>query len=61
MFKTYESVNTNHKVFTANGGVLMVAGKGTIDFNKVILKDVLHVPDLKANLPSLTQLVIDTG
>ena len=61
MFKTYESVNTNHKVFTAKGGVLMVAGKGTIIFNKVILKDVLHVPDLKANLLSLTQLVIDTG
>ena len=60
MFKTYELVNTNHRVFTANGGVLMVAGKGTIDFKKVILKDVLYVPDLKANLLSLTQLVIDT-
>ena len=57
MFKTYEPVNTNHKVFTTNGGV----GKGTIDFNKVILKDVLYVPDLKANLLSLTQVVIDTA
>ena len=57
MFKTYEPVNTNHKVFTTNGGV----GKGTIDFNKVILKDVLYVTDLKANLLSLTQVVIDTA
>ena len=39
----------------------MVAGKGTIDFKKFILKDVLYVPDLKANLLSLTQLVIDIG
>ena len=37
----------------------MVAGKGTIDFKKVIQKDVLYVPDLKANLLSMTQLVIE--
>ena len=61
MFKTYELVNTNHRVFTANGGVLMVVGKGTIDFKKVILKDLLYMCDLKANLLSLTQLVIDIG
>ena len=60
MFKTCELVNINHRVFTADGGVLMVAGKGPIDFKKLILKDVLYVPDLKANLLSLTQLVIDT-
>ena len=61
IFQTYTQVDKNHRVFTTNGGVLMVGGKGTIILKGITLKNVLHVPDLKANLMSLAQLVIDTG
>ena len=60
LFKSYESVTNDHKVFTANGGCLEIAGKGTIEINGIILRNALHVPALKANLSSLLQLVIDT-
>ena len=39
----------------------MVGGKGTINLKGITLKNIIHVPDLKANLLSLAQLVIDTG
>ncbi|XP_078427688.1 DENN (AEX-3) domain-containing protein isoform X1 [Wolffia australiana] len=61
LFQSYDSVSSNHKVFTANDGILRVEGRGTVFIKGVILKDVLHVPELKANLLSLTQLVVDTG
>ena len=38
----------------------MVGGKGTINLKGITLKSGLHVPDLKANLLSLIQLVIYT-
>ena len=44
LFKSYESVTNDHKVFTANGGCLEIAGKGT---NGTILRNALHVPALK--------------
>ena len=61
LFKSYESVTNDHKVFTANGGCLEIARKCTIEINRTILRNALHVPALKANLLSLLQLVIDTG
>ena len=61
VFQTYTPVDKNHRVFIANGGALMVGGKGTIKIKGITLKNVLHVPDLKTNLLSLAQLVTDTG
>ena len=61
LFTTYELVTDGHQVRTANGGILEVAGKGTINLKGIVFSNVLHVPGLKANLLSLLQLVIDTG
>ena len=61
LFKSYDTVTNDHKVFTANGRCLEIAGKGTIEINGTILRNALHVLALKANLLSLLQLVIDTG
>ena len=60
-FEEYKMINDSHLVFTANGGILKVAGIGKIRIKEVLLQDVLHVPRLKANLLSLQRLVDDTG
>ena len=61
LFKSYELVTNGHQVFTTNGGILEIAGKGIIEIKGTVLRNILHVPGLKANLLSLLQLVIDTG
>ena len=61
LFKSYEPVTKGHRVFIANGGILEIAGKGIIEIKGTVLRNVLHVPALKANLLSLLLLVIDTG
>ena len=60
-FEEYKMINDSHLVFTANGGILKVAGIGKIRIKEVLLQNVLHVPRLKANLLSLQRLVDDTG
>ena len=60
-FEEYKMINDSHLVFTANGGILKVAGIGKIRIKEVLLQNVLHVPGLKANLLSLQRLVDDTG
>ena len=60
-FEEYKMINDSHLVFTANGGILKVAGIGKIRIKEVLLQDVLHIPGLKANLLSVQRLVDDTG
>ena len=61
LFKSYEPVTNGHQVFTANGGILVITRKGIIKIKGIVLRNVLHVLALKANLLSLLQLVIDIG
>ena len=61
LFTTYELVTDGHRVLSANGRILEVAGKGTVNLKGIIFSNVLHLPGLKANLLCLIQLVINTG
>ena len=61
LFEDYIVLKDSHLVFTANGGILKVAGMGNIQIKGVLLRRVLHVPGLKTNLLSLQRLIDDTG
>ena len=61
LFEDYRVLKDSHLVFTANGGILKVAGMGNIQIKGVLLRRVLHVPRLKTNLLSLQRLIDDTG
>jgi transposase InsO family protein len=59
-----------HNVGTANGGRLQVEGKGTIEFEvttdndetlKIVLRNVLYIPELKENLLSVLSASEQTG
>ena len=59
-FKEYISCPRRKKVFTARGEVLLLARIGTIKFRDLgFMKNVLHVPNLKAQLISSQRLVKD--
>ena len=59
-FKEYISCPGRKKVFTAGGEVLPVAGIGTVKFRDMgFMKNVLHVPNLKAQLISPQRLAKD--
>ena len=59
-FKENVSCPGRKRVFTAGGEVLLVAGIGTVKFRDLgFMKNVLHVPNLKAQLISPQRLVKD--
>ena len=53
LFKSYEPITNDHRVFTADGGILEIVGKGIIEIKGTVLRNILHVPALKASLLSL--------
>ena len=59
-FETYIPCPGKKRVFTAGGEILPVAGVGTVKFRDLgFMKNVLHVPNLKAQLISPQRLVKD--
>ena len=62
LFSKYSPAEVTHKVQTAGGGTLPVKGIGDVPLNPLdILKKVLHVENLKANLISIQKLVVAYG
>ena len=62
LFRQYAPAERQHRIQTAGGGTLPVKGVGEILLNPLgILKEVLHVENLRANLISLQRLVDDYG
>ena len=61
LFEDYRVLNDSHLVFTANGGILKVAGVGNIQIKGVLLRRTLHVPGLKTKLLSIQRLIDDIG
>ena len=60
LFHTYTLSPSNKKVTVANGSLAIVAGFGDIYITPIlILKNVLHVPKLSANLVSIQKLTHD--
>ena len=58
LFSKYSLAKVTHRVQTAGGGTLLVKGIGDVPLNPLgILKKVLHVENLKANLISIQKLV----
>ena len=59
-FSTYTPCPSNRKIIVANGSLVTVAGVGDIFITpNLVLKDVLHVPKLSANLISIQKLTKD--
>ena len=59
-FRTYTPCPSNRKIIVANGEVATVAGLGEVYITpSVVLKNVLHVPKLSANLISIQKLATD--
>lgn len=57
LFSSYSTCAGNLKVKIADGSLSPVAGKGSIQLSdSIILKAVLHVPNLSCNLLSISQL-----
>ena len=60
LFNTYTPSPSNKKIVMANGSLVTVAGFGDIYITPtLILKNVLHVPKLSANLVSIQKLTHD--
>ena len=60
LFHTYTPNPSNKKIAVANGFLATVAGFGEIYISPtLILKNVLHVPNLSANLVSIQKLTHD--
>ena len=60
LFHTYTPSPSNKKIAVANGSLATVAGFGDIYITPtLILKNVLHVPKLSANLVSIQKLTHD--
>ena len=60
LFFTYKPLSGKQKVKIADGSLSSVAGKGSISVSKtMILKSVLHVPNLPCNLLSVSKLTKD--
>ena len=59
-FHTYTPCPSNRKIIVANGELATVAGLGDVYINpSIVLKNVLHVPKLSANLISVQKLTTD--
>ena len=59
-FISYNPCPSNKKIATADGTLVTVAGQGGVVINQnFILKNVLHVPKLSANLVSIHKLTKD--
>ena len=59
-FSTYTSCPSSRKIIVANGSLAIVAGLGDIYVTpSLILKNVLHVPKLSANLVLIQKLIED--
>ena len=62
LFRNYSPTGIRHQVQTAGGGKLLVKGVGDILLSPLgVLKEVLYVEDLRANLISIQKLVEDHG
>ena len=62
LFHTYTPSPSNKKIAVANGSLVTVAGFEDIYIAPtLILKNVLHVPKLSANLVSIQKLTLDTA
>ena len=62
LFRQYTLAERQHIIQTTGGGTLPFKGVGEILLNSLgILKEVLHVEDLRANLISIQKLVDDYG
>ena len=60
LFHTYTPCPSNRKITVANGSLATVAGFGDIHITPIlVLKNVLHVPKLSANLVSIQKLTHD--
>ena len=61
LFTEYSSFQNPGEVTVGDGRVLKVIGRGTVGLlmrlssGKVVLEDVLHVPDLSCNLVSVSR------
>lgn len=56
-FITYTPYPSNQKISTADGSLVTVAGRGDVQISPfIVLKNVLHVPKLSANLVSIQRL-----
>ena len=56
-FTTYQPCPSNKKIKVADGSLITVAGQGTVAFSSsLILKNVLHVPNLTVNLLSIHKI-----
>jgi hypothetical protein len=61
-FSSYSPCSSQRKITIADGSDTTVAGQGDIHINgSLILKNVLHVPNLLANLISIKQLTKDSN
>ncbi|EOY17116.1 Cysteine-rich RLK (RECEPTOR-like protein kinase) 8 [Theobroma cacao] len=58
-FSTYAPCSGNSKIRVADGALSSVAGKGSANLANMTLKSVLHVPNLKCNLVSISKLTND--
>ncbi|RVW87876.1 putative ribonuclease H protein [Vitis vinifera] len=62
LFHTYTPSSSNKKIAVANDSLATVTGFGNIYITAtLILKNVLHVPKLSANLVSIQKLTLDTA
>ena len=62
LFKTYSVCSGNQKVRIADGSLSSIAGKGSIQISDtIVLKSVLHVPNLFCNLLSVSKLSKDSN
>ena len=60
LFRQYTLAERQLRVQTVGGGTLPVKGVGEILLNPLgILKEVLHIEDLRANLISIQKLIDD--
>ena len=60
LFHTYTPSPSNKKIAVTNGSLAIVSGFGDIYITPtLILKNVLHVPNLSANLVSIQKLTHD--
>ena len=62
LFKTYSVCSGNQKVRIADESLSSIAGKGSIQISDtIVLKFVLHVPNLSCNLLSVSKLSQDSN
>ena len=59
-FKTYLPCPSNRKIVVADGTTTTVVGNGNVQVtSNLVLKNVLHVPQLSTNLVSMQELTKD--